>query len=118
MGDDISPSLSACGRANTDAIADLALENFIEMRDRVADPRFLFKKKVELALEAKYPCLFVPKYAMVTFQRIPYSLALSRGRLQDAMLSELCQSIDRIEDIDWQKAESMIHRQLTPLEQL
>jgi kynurenine 3-monooxygenase len=105
-------------KANTDAIADLALENFIEMRDRVADPRFLFKKKVELALEAKYPRLFVPKYAMVTFQRIPYSVALSRGRLQDAMLSELCQSIDRIEDIDWQKAESMIHRQLTPLEQL
>ncbi len=71
LGDDISPSLSACGRANTDAIADLALENFVEMRDRVADPRFLFKKKVELALEAKYPRVFVPKYAMVTFQRIP-----------------------------------------------
>jgi kynurenine 3-monooxygenase len=105
-------------RANTDAIADLALENFIEMRDRVADPKFLFKKKVELALEAKYPRLFVPKYAMVTFQRIPYSLALSRGRVQDAMLAELCQSVDRIEDIDWQKAESMIHRQLSPLEQL
>jgi kynurenine 3-monooxygenase len=105
-------------KADTDAIADLALENFIEMRDRVADPRFLFKKKVELALEAKYPRLFVPKYAMVTFQRIPYSIALSRGRLQDAMLSELCQSIERIEDIDWQKAESLIHRQLTPWEQL
>jgi kynurenine 3-monooxygenase len=105
-------------KADTDAIADLALENFIEMRDRVADPRFLFKKKVELALEAKYPRLFVPKYAMVTFQRTPYSVALSRGRVQDAMLSELCQSIDRIQDIDWQKAESMIHRQLTPLEQL
>jgi len=54
---------------------------------------------------------------MVTFQRLPYSVALSRGRVQDAMLTELCQSIERIEDIDWQKAESMIHRQLTPLEQ-
>src|SRR5262249_43753316 len=54
-------------KANTDAIADMALENFVEMRDRVADPRFLFRKKVELALEAKYPQLFVPKYAMVTF---------------------------------------------------
>ena len=40
-------------KINTDAIADLALENFVEMRDRVADPRFLFRKKVELALEAK-----------------------------------------------------------------
>ena len=42
-------------KINTDAIADLAVENFVEMRDRVADPRFLFRKKVELALEAKYP---------------------------------------------------------------
>ena len=42
-------------KVNTDAIADLAVENFVEMRDRVADPRFLFRKKVELALEAKYP---------------------------------------------------------------
>ncbi len=64
-------------KANTDAIADLAVENFVEMRDRVADPRFLFRKKVELALEAKYPGLFVPKYSMVTFHRIPYATALS-----------------------------------------
>ena len=67
-------------KANTDAIADLALENFVEMRDRVADPRFLFRKKVELALQAKYPRLFVPKYAMVTFHRVPYSVAHSRGQ--------------------------------------
>ncbi|HXN73920.1 MAG TPA: NAD(P)/FAD-dependent oxidoreductase [Candidatus Acidoferrales bacterium] len=105
-------------KTNTDAIADLALENFVEMRDRVGDPHFLFKKKVELALEAKYPQLFVPKYAMVTFHRIPYSVALSRGLIQDAMLDELCGSIDRIEDLDWRKAELMIHRQLNPLEQL
>jgi len=43
------------------AIADMAIENFAEMRDRVADAHFLFRKKVELALEAKYPKLFVPK---------------------------------------------------------
>jgi kynurenine 3-monooxygenase len=114
----VFPEFERSRKANTDAIADLALENFIEMRDRVGDPRFLFKKKVELALEAKYPRLFVPKYAMVTFHRIPYSVALSRGRIQDAMLAELCGSVDRIENLDWGKAESMIHRQLTPLEQL
>jgi kynurenine 3-monooxygenase len=114
----VLPEFERSRKANTDAIADLALENFVEMRDRVGDPRFLFKKKVELALEAKFPRRFVPKYAMVTFHRVPYSLALSRGSIQDAMLAELCGSIDRIEDLDWAKAESMIHRQLTPLEQL
>ncbi|MGA3210835.1 MAG: FAD-dependent monooxygenase, partial [Terriglobales bacterium] len=102
-------------KPNTDAIADLALENFVEMRDRVADPRFLFRKKVELALEARYPQLFVPKYAMVTFHRVPYSVAQARGRVQDRMLAELCDSIDRIEDLDWIKADALVHRDLTPL---
>ena len=101
---------------NTDSIADLALENFVEMRDRVADPRFLFRKKVELALEAKYPHYFVPKYAMVTFHRVPYSVAFSRGKIQDRLLAELCDPIARIEDLDWQKADLLIHRDLTPLE--
>ncbi len=103
-------------RANTDAIADMAVENFTEMRDRVADPRFLLRKKVELALEAKYPRLFVPKYAMVTFHRIPYSVALTRGTVQDRMLAELCEGITRVEDLDWSKADQLIRRDLTPLE--
>ena len=103
-------------KVNTDAMADMAIENFTEMRDRVADSRFLFRKKVELALEAKYPQLFVPKYAMVTFHRIPYSVALARGAVQDRMLAELCESIDRVEDIDWDKAGRLIRRDLTPLE--
>ena len=103
-------------KVNTDAMADMAIENFTEMRDRVADSRFLFRKKVELALEAKYPQRFVPKYAMVTFHRIPYSVALARGAVQDRMLAELCESIDRVEDIDWDKAGRLIRRDLTPLE--
>lgn len=103
-------------KVNTDAIADLAVENFVEMRDRVADPRFLFRKQVERALEAKYPQLFVPKYSMVTFHRIPYATALTRGELQDRMLTELCHSIDRVEDLDWSKADSLIRSELTPLE--
>ena len=105
-------------RANTDSIADLALENFVEMRDRVADPQFLFQKKVELALQARYPRLFVPKYSMVTFHRIPYSVAHARGKIQDRLLTELCNSVSRIEELDWQKAETLIHRNLTPLEDL
>jgi kynurenine 3-monooxygenase len=103
-------------KINTDAIADMAVENFTEMRDRVADSQFLFRKKVELVLEAKYPQLFVPKYAMVTFHRVPYSVALARGVIQDRMLAELCESINRVEDLDWGKADRLIRRDLTPLE--
>ena len=103
-------------KINTDAIADLAVENFIEMRDRVADPQFLFRKKIELALQAKYPTLFVPKYAMVTFHRVPYATAQRRGEAQDRILAELCDGIERIEELDWSKAESLIRGRLTPLE--
>ena len=103
-------------KVNTDAIADLAVENFVEMRDRVADPKFLFRKRVELALEARYPQLFVPKYAMVTFHRVPYSIALRRGIVQDCMLTELCDRIERVEDLDWTNADRLIRDKLTPLE--
>jgi kynurenine 3-monooxygenase len=103
-------------RVNTDAIADMAIENFVEMRDRVADPRFLFRKKVEQALEAKYPGRFVPKYSMVTFLRVPYATALRRGQLQDRILTELCTNVKNLDDLDWNMAEKLICGQLTPLE--
>lgn len=103
-------------RVNTDAIADLALENFIEMRDRVADPRFLFRKSVELALQATHPSRFVPKYSMVTFVRMPYATALERGQIQDRILTDLCERVERLEDLDWNKADALIQSQLTPLE--
>ena len=103
-------------KINTDAIADMAVENFVEMRDRVADPRFLLRKKAELALEAKYPRRFVPKYAMVTFHRVPYATALSRGQVQDRILNELCASIESVDKVDWLRADSLIRSELTDLE--
>lgn len=103
-------------KVNTDAIADMAVENFVEMRDRVADSSFLFRKKLELALEERFPARFVPKYAMVTFHRIPYSVALARGVVQERILAELGHSNHRVEDIDWRNAEQLILRDLPPLE--
>lgn len=105
-------------KRNTDAIADMAIENFVEMRDRVANPRFLLRKQIELALEARHPTRFVPKYAMVTFHRVPYSVALARGVVQDRVLAELCDSIGRVEDVDWGKADQLVRGELTPLEHL
>ena len=103
-------------KPNTDAIADMAIENFVEMRDRVGDPAFLLRKKVELALETRYPGVFVPKYAMVTFHRVPYSVAQARGDIQDHMLDRLCVSLGQVDDLDWPQADALI-RELSPLEQ-
>jgi kynurenine 3-monooxygenase len=102
-------------KVNTDAIADLALENFVEMRDKVGDPRFLLRKKVELALESRFPGKFIPKYAMVTFHRIPYSIAMSRGKVQDQILEQLCDGISGVDDVNWKLAEQLVQKELSPI---
>jgi kynurenine 3-monooxygenase len=100
-------------KANADAIADLALENFIEMRDLVADGRYLLKKKIEKQLADRFPERFVPKYEMVSFHRIPYAEAMQRGRIQESILDELADHTDAGREPDWKKAESLIQSQLS-----
>ena len=87
-----------------DAIADLALNNFIEMRDKVADPKFLLQKKIESAFSKKYPDKWIPLYSQVTFcPQIRYSAALVNGQKQEAIM----QQIMAIPDIEnkWQDEE-------------
>jgi kynurenine 3-monooxygenase len=103
-------------KANTDAIADLAQENFIEMRDLVADEHFQLKKKIETELYKLYPDTFIPKYSMVTFLRIPYRLALERGKIQEKILNELSIGITKAEDLDKTKAEKLISENLKKLQ--
>lgn len=67
-------------RPNTDAIADLALQNFREMRDRVASPLFRMEKRLEGLLHRRFPGWFVPLYTMISFTTIPYAEARRRGR--------------------------------------
>ena len=95
-------------KVNTDAIADMAVENFVEMRDLVARPSFMLKKAVEAVLYQKYPDTFIPKYSMVTFRRIPYAEALQRGQQQDAILEELCRGISSVDELDADLAERLI----------
>src|ERR1700736_1080014 len=73
-------------KVNADALADLALENFIEMRDKTASRAFRAKKKLDHFLEAVLPGIYLPLYTMVTFTRIPYAKAALRARLQDRIV--------------------------------
>ncbi len=70
-------------KENADALADLALENFVEMRDHVSSPIFLLKKKLGKWLHRCFPLWFVPLYTMVTFTNIPYARARERSRKQN-----------------------------------
>lgn len=79
-------------KPDADAIADLAIANFIEMRERTADPAFLFQKKIEARLHEKYPDKWIPAYSQVTFSpHIRYSEALRRGQQQEAIMQQVMQ---------------------------
>src|SRR5213083_2598356 len=73
-------------KVNADALADLAIGNFIEMRDKTASKTFRAKKKLDHFLEAVLPGIYLPLYTMVTFTRIPYATAAKRARTQDAIV--------------------------------
>ncbi len=77
-------------KADTDAIADLAIDNYYEMRDHVANPIFKEKRAIEMALEKEFPNDYFSKYSMVTFKEdIPYHTAMTKGRAQDKAILNL-----------------------------
>ncbi len=76
-------------KPNSDAIAELAVANFVEMRDLVAHPDFILQKKIEAHFSTKHPDKWLPLYSMVTFSDLPYSYALERGRKQDQIMKKV-----------------------------
>ena len=87
-------------KPNTDAIADMAEENFYEMRDATADPVFVRKRELETRLEHEFPDYF-SKYSMVTFREdLPYALAKDKGNAQDRLLMEICAEVNDVSNID------------------
>ncbi len=80
-------------KPDTDAIAQLALDNFIEMRDLVGDAKFLLRKKIESKLNQLFPEKWIPLYTMVTFRDdIRYSDALTTGQKQKGIMDEVMQT--------------------------
>jgi kynurenine 3-monooxygenase len=95
----------ALRKPDADAIAELALQNFIEMRDLVADPKFLRRKKIEARLHELYPERWIPLYTMVTFSDMRYSEALAIGKRQDQIMKEVMEEYKDVnfENIDYQQ---------------
>ncbi len=88
--DAIMTDYQALRKPDGDAIADLAVANFIEMRDKTADPKFLLQKKIEAKFSSKYPDKWIPLYSMVTYSpQIRYSTALHEGKKQQAIMDRI-----------------------------
>lgn len=85
--DTVLPVFQQQRKPDADAIAQLALDNFIEMRDLVADKDFLLRKKIEAKLHELYPTQWIPLYSMVTFhENIRYSEAYTTGQKQKKIM--------------------------------
>ena len=103
-------------RPEATAIADMALENYVEMRDTVRDPRFQLSKQLAFELERRCPDRFIPRYSMVMFHHeIPYSVAQARGRIQAEILERFTASASSLGDIDLAAAAAEVYERLTPL---
>jgi kynurenine 3-monooxygenase len=95
-------------KVNTDAIADLAEENFYEMRDATADPVFQRKRELETRLEREFPDYY-SKYSMVTFREdMPYSEARRRGNAQDALLMDICSKVEDVGAVDLNEVMALV----------
>jgi kynurenine 3-monooxygenase len=102
---------------NANAIADMALENYIEMRDTVRDPKFAVRKALAFELERRLPEYFIPRYSMVMFHaNIPYRIAFERGEIQKRLLEEFTRTAETLADIDIEAAAAAVKDRLPLIE--
>jgi kynurenine 3-monooxygenase len=103
-------------KPNADAIADMAIENYTEMRATVRDPLFQLHKEIGFRLEELHPDRFIPRYSMVMFHTLPYAEAKRRGAVQKGILSELTAGGAReVTAVDLDLAARLIDERLEPV---
>jgi kynurenine 3-monooxygenase len=102
-------------KSNASAIQAMALENFVEMRDKVDDEGFLLQRTLERRLAEIHPDRFIPRYSMVSFQRVPYGIAFERGKIQRRILRTLTEGKSDIAEVDFVLASELILQNLSPL---
>jgi kynurenine 3-monooxygenase len=100
---------------NANAIADMAIENYLVMREYVRHAGFLVRKQLEHELERRHPHHFIARYSLVMFHRLPYAECYRRGEIQAALLDELLEGVDRIQDVDYEKAARLVSERLDPI---
>jgi kynurenine 3-monooxygenase len=103
-------------RPNAEAIQRMALENYIEMRDRVDDADYLLQRQLEHLLAERHPDRFVPRYAMVSFRRLPYLTALQRGEIQRSILIDATCGRESLEALDLAALDRVVRTRLEPLQ--
>jgi len=109
----IFADFSTLQKPNGDAIADMAIENFIEMSDKVADQNFLLQKQVEKVLNERFPDKYKSRYRLVVYSSLPYQYCQAIGKIQKDILTELCLNKTDLAEIDFTHALSLIDKKLS-----
>lgn len=112
---DVFAEFQRMRQPNANAIAAMALENYVEMRDSVADPHYLARRELGAMLAERAPTHYMARYRLVTFTHLPYAYALERGRAQDALLNTLLDGGTRAAAVDLDAAVSALKSSLPPL---
>lgn len=100
-------AFEASRKPNAEAIADMALENYHEMRASVIDPRYLLQRELALELERRHPGRWADRYGMVMFTTMPYAAVEARTARQQAVLEELTAGRTRLDQVDWARADEL-----------
>jgi len=107
--DDLFAAFERSRLPDTAAIAQMALENYIEMRDTIRDPAYLRRRALAMELERRFPERFIPRYSMVMFHpEIPYAQALRRAAAQEKVLQMLDENRDARGAVDFELAERLL----------
>ena len=109
----VLPEFSKQRKPNTDAIADMAIENHMTMQKSVIDPKYHLKKEIGFELERRFPETFIPRYSLVMFHNIPYAEAFRRGLIQSEILDQLVEEVEEIEQIDFELAAKLVTEKLS-----
>ena len=114
---DVFSRFEAGQLGNANAIAHMALDNYVEMRDTVRDPKFALRNALAFELERSVPEHFIPRYSMVMFHAdIPYQVARQRGEVQQALLEKFTRGASKLVDIDIDAAAAAALDQLPPID--
>jgi kynurenine 3-monooxygenase len=98
----VMPAFYESRKINTDAVAQMSMDNYYEIHSDIRNPKFILQKQVERQLMIHYPERYVSKHVLVMFTNTPYSQALAYGEIQAKLLDNICSSINCVGELNWQ----------------
>lgn len=95
-------------KVNTDAVAQMSMDNYYEIHSDIRHPEFILKKQIEQELMIRYPDSYVSKHVLVMFTNVPYAHALQLGQWQKQFLKHICSSINDVKEINWLEIDKLM----------